>query len=268
MNMINVVTISNQISIPTIESANTDMPSKNSASVNVNISVSSNAENKEDKFTTSGYDNKVEKDYTKILKNTESKSSNAINKENQKTEENENNENNTTVGDGLTEEEKEAVEDLKKRDAEVRAHEQAHKSAGGSLVRGSSFNEEVGPDGKKYATGGEVQIDISEVPDDPQATIRKMEQIVRAALAPADPSTQDRMVASKASSIAAEARAELYSNDIEKPNNKSPKPNNPLLAYKNSDNNYEDLIGKNLDISINGANEGTLKRWSFTSEQK
>jgi vacuolar-type H+-ATPase subunit I/STV1 len=89
----------------------------------------------------------------------------------------------------LTEEELKKIEELKKRDAEVRAHEQAHQSAAGSLSNGStSFDYEEGPDGKRYAVGGEVSIDISKVAGDPQATIEKARQVRRAALAPADPS--------------------------------------------------------------------------------
>jgi len=114
----------------------------------------------------------------------------------------------------LSDEEKKRVEELKKIDREVRAHEAAHKSAGGSLVTGgASYTYTTGPDGMKYVTGGEVQIDISYDLDDPQGTIDKMRQVRRAALAPSDPSAQDRVVASKASQIEALARAELSKQD-------------------------------------------------------
>jgi len=84
---------------------------------------------------------------------------------------------------------------LRRRDGEVRAHESAHMAAGGSLVRGgASFTYEVGPDGRTYAVGGEVSIDTSSVPGDPAATMRKMQQVRAAALAPASPSGQDRAV--------------------------------------------------------------------------
>jgi hypothetical protein len=59
-----------------------------------------------------------------------------------------------------------------------------------------------------YAVGGEVKIDTSRERD-PQDTIRKMQQVKRAALAPAQPSGQDRSVAARASQIEAEARIEL-----------------------------------------------------------
>jgi len=112
----------------------------------------------------------------------------------------------------LTEEERKKVEELKKRDTEVRIHEQAHQSAAGSLsIGGASFDYQTGPDGKRYAVGGEVSIDTSKVAGDPQATIAKARQINRAALAPADPSGQDRQVAAQAVKMEAEANKELSS---------------------------------------------------------
>lgn len=109
----------------------------------------------------------------------------------------------------LTEEEKAQVEQLKTIDREVRAHEQAHKNAGGQFAGSASYGFQVGPDGKRYAVSGEVPIDIAPVEGDPQATITKMNAVTSAALAPAKPSGQDRRVAAQASAIRAEARAEL-----------------------------------------------------------
>lgn len=109
----------------------------------------------------------------------------------------------------LSEDEKIIVEKLKKIDQEVRAHEQAHKNAGGQFAGSASFGYEVGPDGRRYAVSGEVPIDIAPVQDDPAATIAKMATIVAAALAPAKPSGQDRQVAAQAASIRADAQVEL-----------------------------------------------------------
>ncbi len=110
----------------------------------------------------------------------------------------------------ISHKEKRAIEDLKKTDRAVRAHESAHQSAGGGLVGSASYSYVVAPDGQRYAVGGEVQIDIAEVPDNPEATIRKMQQVRRAALAPADPSAQDRSVATAASAIESKATAQLF----------------------------------------------------------
>lgn len=98
--------------------------------------------------------------------------------------------------------------DLKARDREVRAHESAHRAAGGDLVRGGSYDYQQGPDGKRYAVGGDVQIDTTPVPHDPRATAEKMSQVIRAALAPAEPSPTDLAVAAQATAERNRAQAE------------------------------------------------------------
>lgn len=112
------------------------------------------------------------------------------------------------------------LESLKKRDQEVRTHEQAHANVGGQYAGSPQYEFERGSDGKNYAVEGEVKIDVSAVSGDPQATIEKMEQVKRAALAPAEPSSADRKVANEATQTAQEARAELIqaqSNNESKP---------------------------------------------------
>lgn len=99
---------------------------------------------------------------------------------------------------------------LKARDRQVRAHEAAHLAAAGGLARGgAAFTYERGPDGQNYAVGGEVTLDTSAVPGDPAATLTKAQQIAAAALAPADPSPQDRSIAAGAMAMAAEAQRDL-----------------------------------------------------------
>jgi hypothetical protein len=99
---------------------------------------------------------------------------------------------------------------LKQRDAEVRAHEQAHASLGGKYASPPQYEYERGPDGRRYAIGGEVSIDISEA-STPEETIRKAQQVKAAALAPAEPSAQDLRVATEATQITLEARTEIAS---------------------------------------------------------
>jgi hypothetical protein len=99
---------------------------------------------------------------------------------------------------------------LQARDSQVRAHEAAHLAAAGGLARGgASYTYERGPDGKAYSVGGEVSLDTSAVPGNPAATLAKAQQIQAAALAPADPSAQDRSVAAAASAMAAQAQIDL-----------------------------------------------------------
>lgn len=118
---------------------------------------------------------------------------------------------------GLTPEEKKEVEQLKSRDREVRAHEQAHKAVAGPIaIGGPTFEFKEGPDGRQYAVEGEVQLDVSETPNNPAATIRKAQTIGRAALAPAEPSAQDRRVAAEAAALEARARQELVQERAEK----------------------------------------------------
>ena len=111
-------------------------------------------------------------------------------------------------GDGLDEAEERQVEKLAKRDREVKAHEQAHARVGGAYASAPSYTFQQGPDGKRYAVGGEVQIDTS-TERTPEATIRKMQIVIRAATAPAEPSSQDLKVAQQARSQLSEAQAEL-----------------------------------------------------------
>jgi hypothetical protein len=101
------------------------------------------------------------------------------------------------------------IAQLARRDRDVREHEAAHQAAGGNLVGSARLDYQVGPDGHAYAVGGEVSVDVSAVSGDPAATIAKMERVRAAALAPADPSSQDVAVASEAEAIAADAQRQL-----------------------------------------------------------
>lgn len=111
--------------------------------------------------------------------------------------------------------EQQQLTELKRRDAEVRAHEQAHASLGGQYANAPQYEYERGPDGRRYAVDGEVSIDISAA-STPQETIRKAQQVKAAALAPAEPSAQDLRVATEATQITLDARTEIASEKAEK----------------------------------------------------
>ncbi|MBA3010440.1 MAG: SprA-related family protein [Proteobacteria bacterium] len=116
----------------------------------------------------------------------------------------------TATENQLTQAELQLVSELKQIDSEVRGHEMAHITAGGSLITsGASFTYKRGPDGQKYAVAGEVGIDTAPVPGDPQATLEKMRQVKSSAMAPASPSSQDLKVASRATTMASKALSEL-----------------------------------------------------------
>lgn len=110
---------------------------------------------------------------------------------------------------GLSESELRQVRQLAERDREVRAHEMAHVAAGAGLVtRGARYTYQTGPDGQRYAIGGEVGIDTSPGRT-PEESLAKAERIRAAALAPAEPSGQDRQVAAQAARMASDARMEI-----------------------------------------------------------
>jgi hypothetical protein len=108
----------------------------------------------------------------------------------------------------LTPEQQQEVQKLRQIDRKVREHEAAHMAAGAGLAGGAHFEYVRGPDGRQYAVAGEVKIDVSPA-QTPQQTIAKARRIQAAALAPADPSSQDRAVAAQAAQMAAKAQTEL-----------------------------------------------------------
>lgn len=113
------------------------------------------------------------------------------------------------TGQRLSDEELQMLSKLKARDREVRAHEAAHKAVGGRYTGAISYTFQRGPDGAQYAVGGQVSIDTAPVSGDPQATIDKMRTVRAAALAPAQPSPQDRSVAAEATQELLKAQTEL-----------------------------------------------------------
>ncbi len=141
--------------------------------------------------------------------------------------------------------EQKKIDKLEKRDQEVRAHEQAHANAGGQYAGTPSYDYERGPDGQSYAVGGEVKIDVSKVKDDPEATINKMQQVQRAALAPAEPSGQDRKVAAEAGQKIQQARSEMLKENAQelqsKGSSKHPENDSRIIKAK-------DIAEQGIDV--------------------
>jgi hypothetical protein len=100
------------------------------------------------------------------------------------------------------------VRNLKTGEQKVIAHERAHTSVGGGLTGSPSYSYTQGPDGKSYISGGEVPIDTSGGKT-PEETIAKMIRARATALAPSNPSSQDRAVASRATVTETTARLEV-----------------------------------------------------------
>lgn len=109
----------------------------------------------------------------------------------------------------LSPEEQRRIAELKRIDAAVRAHEQAHIAVGRELITsGPNYEYTYGPDGKRYAVGGEVGIDTS--PErEPEANIDKGQRIQDTALAPVDPSPQDYRVAATGKQLEDQGRRDL-----------------------------------------------------------
>lgn len=107
------------------------------------------------------------------------------------------------------------IQQLVITEKKVIAHEQAHMSAGGEFTGSANYSYTVGPDGKRYITGGEVSISTPSV-DNPEEKLRILERVRQAALAPAEPSSQDMSVASSASSQMGKVRAEIAAQNAEK----------------------------------------------------
>ena len=121
---------------------------------------------------------------------------------------------------------------LEERDREVRQHEEAHKAAAGAYARGGpNYIFQTGENGKQYAIGGSVQIDTAKE-DTPEKTISKMQTVIAAAKAPAEPSAQDIKVAAQAAQTMQEARQELAEKRQTEKEENSPQKEKIDAAYK------------------------------------
>lgn len=164
----------------------------------------------------------------------------------------------------LTPEQQVQVDKLALRDAEVKAHERAHKAVGGQYAGSISYQYQVGPDGKRYAVGGEVPIDVAPVQGDPQATIEKMTIVKAAALAPAEPSAQDQRVAAAASQAISSARVELATENRERLSDDSNAADLTASRVTKQDGNaqggesFTSLQGLNTYQSVSRDNESAL----------
>lgn len=87
---------------------------------------------------------------------------------------------------------KRVLEKFKNLDSQTRAHEQTH-AALGDTTGAISYNYQVGPDGKLYATGGHVRLDTT-IPEDEAAALAKLDKLSTAASGPAGLSGADAQI--------------------------------------------------------------------------
>lgn len=116
---------------------------------------------------------------------------------------------NNALAEELSPQELRIIDQLKQTDREVRQHELAHQVAGGAYTGSAQYQYEIGPDGQRYAVAGEVSVDYGPVTGDPRATIEKMNVVISAALAPAEPSPADYQIAARARQYLLTAQLEL-----------------------------------------------------------
>ena len=93
---------------------------------------------------------------------------------------------------------------IRQRYNEIYAHERAHKSAAGKYA-GNIVIEE---NSQGIPVGGHVSIQMPALdPNNPDSTIEHANVVMRAAMAPSDPSEQDYRVAASAQKIKNQAEA-------------------------------------------------------------
>ena len=160
------------------------------------------------------------------------------------------NKNESTAENEFSKAEQREIEKLKRRDREVRSHEMAHQSAGGRYAGSASYSYTTGPDNRRYAVGGSVDIETSPAKT-PEETVKKADQIKRAAMAPAQPSGADLQIAAKATRMKMEAQAELNQKEV----SGEDEDNNEISKNNTSDfkNNY--LINKRENSYQNSSRE-------------
>ncbi len=152
------------------------------------------------------------------------------------------------------------LSELKSRDMEVKAHEMAHLAAAGQYATsGANYSYQTGPDGKQYAIGGDVGIDTSAVDGDPQATLAKAQQVFSAAMAPAQPSSQDFKVAQSAQNMMSQALSDIQAEQQQKTSGKDEAGN----ASETADNTQKEDTAQEVS-----SNQNSLKRQQQGSDSQ
>lgn len=107
-------------------------------------------------------------------------------------------------GKELSREDQELVDNLEARDAKVRNHETSHIMAAGGQAGMPTYTYQTGPDGKRYAIGGSVNI-ATMTTGDTEQDARRANTAYRAAMATGEPSSRDMQAATRARTMEMEA---------------------------------------------------------------
>jgi len=109
----------------------------------------------------------------------------------------------------LSEQDLAQIQILTLQDSKIRNDKEAQVRVGGQYTSRPQYEYEKGPDNRQYAISGHVEIDARSVAGNPEETIRKLRVVKRAALAPAEPSAEDRKIAANASNGIQQAVGEI-----------------------------------------------------------
>lgn len=150
---------------------------------------------------------------------------------------------------------KEELSQLKQTEQEVIAHENAHKSAGAGVTGAVTYTHTTGPDDQRSINGGEVAIQMPATNGESDETIVLLERVRQAALAPAEPSSQDLRVAASAFAQIQQVRADQYGEVMEEQEETAPFADEDLTFempekfHKDFARNPEEqtIFGKDLD---------------------
>lgn len=92
------------------------------------------------------------------------------------------------------------IEELSEREQSIIKHELAHMLVGGGMAGSPSFVYTLGPDGRKYVSGGNVSLRLPKGGSYDQL-LRDLKRVKAAATAPMDPSPQDMNTAAMATAM-------------------------------------------------------------------
>jgi hypothetical protein len=109
--------------------------------------------------------------------------------------------------------EQQEVQRLKRRDREVRQHEQTHAAALGPYAGAIRYKYKAGPDGRMYAVGGSIQVRMNFGGSSPAARYHRAARIRRAAMGVGAPSSADVAVAVSAARMQHDAMTQRLHSD-------------------------------------------------------
>lgn len=100
--------------------------------------------------------------------------------------------------------------------SQIQQHVESHLSVTTLYSSGPNYQYRVSPDGKRVIVSGDVSFDVSPSSNSPHETLHKAEIIKQAALAPNDPTPEDRRVSLQAQIMAIHAKGLIQESSEDK----------------------------------------------------